>query len=209
MTIGKGMKRVAFLLACFMAGVILLPPVLRADIYVRRGDDGTLHFSNCPIGSDWKLYARESARPYRYASYPAQRTRKYSPAQYDGIISAVARSYGLSPSLIKSVIEVESGYNPYAVSPKGAMGLMQIMPQTAQDLGLSDPWDPAQNIDAGTRYLSWLLRKYNGNLMLALAAYNAGPSAVDTYGGIPPYQETTEYVKSVLGRLYGGGYASQ
>jgi len=83
------------------------------------------------------------------------------------------------------------------------------MPQTAQDLGVSDPWDPTENITAGTKYISWLLRKYNGNLTLALAAYNAGPAAVDSYGGIPPYQETTDYVRNVLVRIYGGGYAGQ
>jgi len=193
----------------FVASVVLVQPsYLHADIYMRRGPDGTLHFSNCPMGTDWKLYARETSRQYRYASYPKPRTR-VSGIRYEELISTVARSFGLSPTVVKSVIEVESGYNPNALSPKGAMGLMQIMPQTAQDLGVNDPWDPAENIRAGTRYLSWLLRKYNGNLSLALAAYNAGPAAVDSFGGIPPYQETTEYVKNVLARIYGGGYAAQ
>ena len=115
----------------------------------------------------------------------------------------------MSPTIIKSVIEVESGYDPMARSSKGAMGLMQLMPETAQVLGVTDPWNPTENITAGTKYLSWLLRKYNGNLMLALAAYNAGPNAVDSYRGIPPYQETTDYVRNVLVRIHGGGYEGE
>jgi soluble lytic murein transglycosylase-like protein len=173
-----------------------------ADIYVRKGPDGTMHFSNCPMGTDWKLYARESRPRYSYAQYS---NRKYSSSQYDTLISAIAQNQGMNPTVIKSIIAVESGYNPNARSSKGAMGLMQLMPQTAQDLGVTDPWDPTENITAGTKYISWLLRKYNGNLSLALAAYNAGPSAVDTHGGIPPYQETTEYVRNVLARMNGGG----
>jgi len=174
---------------------------------MRRGPDGTLHFSNCPMGTEWKLYAKESKRQYQYASYTTQ--KKYSRTQYDNLITSVARNQGMNPSVIKSIIEVESGYNPYARSSKGAMGLMQLMPQTAQDLGVTDPWDPMENITGGTKYISWLIRKYNGNLMLALAAYNAGPSAVDSYGGIPPYQETADYVRNVLARIYGGGYAGE
>jgi soluble lytic murein transglycosylase-like protein len=209
MTIRWDMNRVFIVVACLVcAGTVFPLGSLHADIYMRRGPDGTLHFSNCPTGEDWKLYARENRRQYRYASYAKPR-RKSSPAQYEGLISTVAKSYGLNPVIVKSVIEVESGYDPLARSSKGAMGLMQIMPQTANDLGVANPWDPTENVTAGTRYLSWLLRKYSGNLALALAAYNAGPSAVDSYGGIPPYQETTEYVKNVLARIYGGGNAFQ
>ncbi len=189
-------------LICTLVMTLVWACPSHADIYVRKGPDGTLHFSNCPMGSDWKLYAKESRPRYSYAQYS---NRKYSSSQYDTLISAIAYNQGMNPTVIKSIIAVESGYNPNARSSKGAMGLMQLMPQTAQDLGVIDPWDPTENITAGTRYISWLLRKYNGNLSLALAAYNAGPSAVDTYGGIPPYQETTEYVRNVLARMNGGG----
>ncbi|HPI94163.1 MAG TPA: lytic transglycosylase domain-containing protein [Deltaproteobacteria bacterium] len=201
------MNRAILIFLCALATVAICPRTSHADIYMRRGPDGTLHFSNCPMGTEWKLYAKESKRQYQYASYTTQ--KKYSRTQYDNLITSVARNQGMNPSVIKSIIEVESGYNPYARSSKGAMGLMQLMPQTAQDLGVTDPWDPMENITGGTKYISWLIRKYNGNLMLALAAYNAGPSAVDSYGGIPPYQETADYVRNVLARIYGGGYAGE
>jgi soluble lytic murein transglycosylase-like protein len=200
------MKRIGAALLCPLVFICASAGPTYADIYVRRGPDGTLHFSNCPMGTDWKLYARETSRRSQYPQYAA---RKISKTQYDNLIYAIARNQGMNPSVIKGIIEVESGYNPNARSSKGAMGLMQLMPQTAQDLGVSDPWDPMENITAGTKYISWLLRKYNGNLTLALAAYNAGPAAVDTCGGIPPYQETADYVRNVLARIYGGGYAGE
>ncbi len=112
-------------------------------------------------------------------------------------------SRGLVPRLIQSIIQVESGYNPRAVSSKGAMGLMQLMPFTARSLGVRNPFNVRQNIRAGTLYFKRLLDKYNGKLDLALAAYNAGPGAVDKYGGVPPYKETIYYVKRVLA-LYRG-----
>ena len=201
------MNRPILISMCAMLCALIWVQPAHADIYMRRGPDGTMHFSNCPMGTDWKLYARETKRQYQYASYTTP--KKLSRSQFDSLIAAIARNQGLNPSIIKSIIEVESGYNPHAKSSKGAMGLMQLMPQTAQDLGVSDPWDPTENITAGTRYISWLLKKYNGNLTLALAAYNAGPAVVDSYGGIPPYQETTDYVRNVLARIYGGGYAGE
>lgn len=180
-----------------------------ADIYVRRGPDGTLHFSNCPMGTKWQLYAREKSRQYPQQYQHRRNISTRSPAQYEPLIKSIASGQGMNPTVIKSIIEVESGYDPLARSSKGAMGLMQLMPGTAQDLGVADPWDPTENITAGTKYFSWLLRKYNGNLMKALAAYNAGPAVVDAYGGIPPYQETEDYVRNVLARIYGGGYARE
>jgi soluble lytic murein transglycosylase-like protein len=111
-----------------------------------------------------------------------------------------AEEASLDPALVAAVAAVESGFNPRAVSPAGAVGVMQLMPGTAAELGVSDPFDPAQNVRAGARYLRNLLDRF-GKLELALAAYNAGPGAVERYGGIPPYRETVEYVKKVLDRL--------
>jgi len=112
------------------------------------------------------------------------------------LANAAAAKYGLPPSLVRSVMKAESGFQPHAVSPKGAVGLMQLMPGTAQNLGVN-PYDPAQNVDAGTRYLRSLLEKYNGLLRHALAAYNAGPEAVEKHGGVPPFAETLDYIRRV------------
>ncbi len=111
-----------------------------------------------------------------------------------------SRRYGLEPALVLAVVAVESGFRPEAVSPKGAQGLMQLMPRTAAALGVSDPLDPEQNLDAGVRHLEALLKQYNGDLRRALAAYNAGQGAVAKHSGVPPYRETREYVKRVLER---------
>jgi len=113
-------------------------------------------------------------------------------------VQQLAPSYGLAPSLVNAVIAQESGFNPNAVSSAGAAGLMQIMPATAASLGLTDPFDPVANLRAGMAYLSSLVRRYNGDIPLALAAYNAGPEAVSQYGGIPPYPQTQHYVTNIL-----------
>ena len=118
-------------------------------------------------------------------------------------IQKYSEKYGVSADLVKAVIAIESCYNSSAVSPKGAQGLMQLIPATAERFGVSDSFDTSQNIHGGTRYLSWLMKRYNGDLYKSIAAYNAGEGAVDKYKGIPPYNETQQYVRKVLA-VYNG-----
>jgi soluble lytic murein transglycosylase-like protein len=120
------------------------------------------------------------------------------------IAAAAARRHGLDPELVVAVVSVESGFRPEAVSPKGAQGLMQLMPRTAASLGVEDAFDPAQNLDGGARHLGQLLTLYGGDVARALAAYNAGEGAVQRHGGVPPYRETRAYVKKVLERYRAG-----
>ena len=121
-----------------------------------------------------------------------------SNSQILDMVNNVARKHGVDEKLVQAVIKQESGFNPKAKSKVGAMGLMQLMPSTAKSLGVKDPYNPQQNVEGGVKYLKSMLKKYNGNVILALAAYNAGPNAVDKYSGVPPYKETQNYVKNIL-----------
>lgn len=125
--------------------------------------------------------------------------RGVSRAAIDRYVGAAASAQGIDPALIDAIIQTESGFNPSATSRAGARGLMQLMPQTAAALGVADPYDPAQNVRAGTRYLRSLLERF-GDTTLALAAYNAGPAAVEHFGGVPPYAQTQAYVRAVMTR---------
>jgi soluble lytic murein transglycosylase-like protein len=129
---------------------------------------------------------------------PSRRTRG---SEFDAIIEDHAQAQGLHPALVRAVIEAESAFNPRAVSRVGAMGLMQLMPGTARELGVNDPFDPVENIRGGTTYLRSLLDRFGGDVRLALAAYNAGPGAVERYDGVPPYRETRGYVAKISNRI--------
>jgi len=131
--------------------------------------------------------------------YPGSRDiGSQNPSAFDSLIEDSSRRYQLDPALVKAVVQAESNFNPSAVSAAGAQGLMQLMPGTAASLGVTDSLDPVQNVNGGARLLRDLLNRYDQNVSLALAAYNAGPGAVDKYGGVPPYAETQRYVPRIL-----------
>jgi soluble lytic murein transglycosylase-like protein len=142
--------------------------------------------------------ALRPAMPAGVARAPSPQASPQVPNGYSPLVADAARRYGVDPALVAAVIESESGFNPRATSPAGAKGLMQLMDGTARGLGVTDSYDPVQNVHGGTKYLRQMLDKYNGDARLALAAYNAGGGAVDRFGGIPPYPETQRYVPRVL-----------
>lgn len=120
---------------------------------------------------------------------------------YNDLISEAAETYGVDPHLIKAVMRAESAFDPTVVSRAGAQGLMQLMPALAEEFGVTDPFDPRQNVMAGAKYLRWLLDRHNGDIPLTLASYNAGPTIVDKYRSVPPFPETRDYVKKITGLL--------
>lgn len=141
--------------------------------------------------------ARSVPAPATTEAGPPPRARPAGAGDLARTILAAAGRHGVDPLLVKAVILAESGGRRWATSPKGAMGLMQLMPATARRFGVADPFDPAQNVAGGTRYLRWLLDRFGGDVTLALAGYNAGEGAVERHGGVPPYRETRNYVRAV------------
>jgi len=183
--------------------LLSLPCNSIAEIYRYIDKTGVRWYSNVmPVDAG----VSESSRDNKFSN-PAKVDRHL--AIYHAFVEKSAYKYSVHPSLIKAIISVESNWDPHAVSRKGAMGLMQIMPATAHSLGLQDPYNPKENIQAGTRHFRSLLEQFKGNLALALAAYNAGPTAVKRFGRIPPIKETETYVAKVLSRFgYDGSTVS-
>jgi len=165
----------------------------RADIYIYADAAGALHFSNAPTTGDYRFYMKEARPPLRDGVSELAWAQRLEP-----IIEGAAQRHHVDPALVKAVIRAESGFAPRARSPKGARGLMQLMPSTARQHRVERVYDPAENVDGGVRHLRLLLDRYRGDVRLALAAYNAGENAVAAHGGIPPYRETREYVERVL-----------
>ena len=181
-----------------LPGALCIPAPACADIYRYEAPDGTLHFTDAPTDNRFKVFMRDIKKDRKLRTAFKLPRFAGNQAEYEPIISSYSRQYGVDSSLIKAVIHAESGYNPNAVSPKGAQGLMQLMPKTAQGLKVADSLNPSDNIRGGVRYLKFLLDTFKGNESLALAAYNSGLGTVAKYGGIPPYQETQQYVTKVL-----------
>jgi soluble lytic murein transglycosylase len=184
-----------------LAALVATPAAADRQIYTFVDDRGVTHFTNIPPRDD------------RYQPVPPREPRGFTLGRipknwgYDGLIGLTARENQVQPALVKAVIAAESNFDAGAVSRKGARGLMQLMPATADSLGVEDPFEPSDNVRGGTRYLRSMLDRY-GDLTRAVAAYNAGPSAVDRYGGVPPYRETQDYVNRVLTyyRAYHGDF---
>ena len=178
-----------------LVGVLALASPAAADIYVFADARGGMHFSDMRLHEGYRLYRPTVPPVVRRGGRPrVQRSRR----AWDGVIAWAGKSHGLSPGLVKAVIHAESAFDPRAISNKGALGLMQLMPGTAEQLGVDDPFNPWQNIEAGVRYLSSLIERFDGDLSLGLAAYHAGERTVRRYSGIPPYRETRNYVRRVL-----------
>ena len=183
-----------FLFLCLLFEVV----PCSAGIYRYEDERGVIHFTNCPRDSKFKLYIKEGKEDGEQGSdFPILHGKDSS--YYDPLISEFSEKYQIDFALIKAMIHVESGFNPYAVSRKGAKGLMQLMPQTALRMNVLNIYNPKENIEGGVRYLKYLLSLFNNDLRLSLAAYNAGENLVYELRSIPPYRETVDYIRRVLG----------
>ena len=189
------------LLACSLFLCVLLAATLsQAGIYRYEDERGVIHFTNVPRDPNFKLHIRDT-REDPGLNIPSSPSTAYyirNSNIYDGLITEFSHRYQVDFALIKAIIRAESGFNPIAVSRKGARGLMQLMPETAQRLNVSNTFNPRDNIEGGVRYFKYLLSLFNNDLRLSLAAYNAGENLVSQLGAIPPYQETIDYVQKVL-----------
>jgi len=178
----------------FILSFLLWPVVSGADIYRYVDGDGVVHFSNVQPDGKFDLYLREgpkTAPPAPAASLPGE-------SWMTGYVDRFSRANDLPPALVHAIIKAESNGQRKAVSPKGAKGVMQLMPFTSKRLRVTDPFDPIENIEGGIKYIKELLLAFEGDITRTVAAYNAGPGAVRKYGGVPPYQETRLYVRRVM-----------
>lgn len=187
-----------YLRCLFIASLIIWPTSGRADIYKYVDGEGVVHFSNVRPNGNFSLFIKEAPPSPRVRS--AVRTAGYDGSCWVGdYVTRYSKSQNMSPALVHAIIKAESDGRRTAVSTKGAMGVMQLMPFTSREMKVNDPFDPIENVEGGIRYLKELLGTFDGNVTHAVAAYNAGPAAVRKYGGVPPYKETRLYVQRVLG----------
>ena len=211
------MKRIAtgtrYLLFALLgiALTVACPIISRAEVFKYIDNDGVVHYTNIhtyanstdvslpPLTEAFQKYFPKywASKGFQPGFFP-RLSNLSNQVAYDPHIKLTCKLYGLDCNLVKAMILAESGFNPQAVSPKGAMGLMGLMPDTSRDLGVLNPFDPRQNIDGGARYLRMMLDQFGNDTALALAAYNAGPEAVTKHAGIPPFDETQIYVKTVM-----------
>lgn len=192
------LKRTPIIVGVLIICTVSIPA--HSAVYVYRASDGSLMLTDHVVkSSEYRLLRKTaSARGAAAVTQRGQRFERGNPSDYDRLIRRTARAYGVDPALIKAVMHAESAFNPYATSHKGASGLMQLMPATAERYGVDDIYDPVQNVRAGVHYLKELMQLFDNKYHLVVAAYNAGENAVKEYQGVPPYKETRNYVKKVL-----------
>lgn len=191
-------RHLTWILPSLLLSLLFLVCPASADIYKYVDEEGVMHFTDAPTDRRFKVFMRDLKKDRQLRTNFKLSACYRNPDEFEPIIKSLASEYGVDKSLVKAVIHAESGYNPNAVSSKGAQGLMQLMPKTAQGLKVNNSFDPKDNIRGGIRYLRFLLDTFKGDVTLALAAYNAGLSRVSQYGGVPPYQETRNYISKVL-----------
>lgn len=177
--------------------VLITASPAKGDIYRYVDEDDIVHYTDAPTDKRFKVFMREIKKDKELRT-KLKYSSSVNPAEFEQLIKTCSAKYGVNPSLVKAVIHAESGYNPNAVSSKGASGLMQLMPATARSLKVADRFNPKDNVEGGVKYLRFLLDTFRGDVSLAVAAYNAGLTKVAKYGGIPPYNETRTYVSRVL-----------
>ncbi len=177
-----------------------------AEIYRYIDKNGVIHFTNLPQNKSYKKIM--SGKTKNNSRLKSRRPHKPSSSDYSHIVNNTSKKYNIEPSLVNAVIEVESNWNSKAISKKGAQGLMQLMPATAEEFNIINPFNPEENIEGGVQYLRYLMDKFNGDIALTLAAYNAGPKRIEKFKGIPPITETRKYVKRVLS-IYNGSSVAE
>jgi hypothetical protein len=199
------------MLRFFMRAIIIVSAFLLtfqasaaySDVYKYVDEDGVVCYTDAPMGKKTVRVLKEQKTAAKQARAEEGAVSSVRSQDYSSYVQQAAAKYEIEPDLIHAVIKTESNGNQRAVSRKGAMGLMQLMPSTAYDMNVVNPFNPEENIEGGTKYLRQLLEKFNGDLTLALAAYNAGPKTVEKYGNVPPISETKQYVKKIISLFKG------